>query len=352
MNVVNFINVIRFLVGYVLLRFMGDFYWNFLYKNNPIKIKDRIINPRAQGYLELMASITPSSEYWDVYKVRQSLHSSRYLYSGFKVNVKEIKDFEINNEGFNIPVRFYEPIKRHNSYQNSALVFIHGGGLVTGSIETYDSFCRQLSSRIMMPIFAIDYRLAPEYSLEEIQSDSRFFWKWLQNNCYKFDVSNKKIGLCGESAGASLVLDICDNINLGDNDVKPRSIALIYPPFVQEDETNSRKEIKKINSIIFNDALKWFEKIAIPDKIREEVIARNQRFDPTFFPPVFLLTCGFDPLRDEGEVLLKLFERKSVTVHHVEYKDMFHGFILMPVIFKHSKILCKDLNSFFWRYLK
>ena len=203
-----------------------------------------------------------------------------------------------------------------------------------------------------MPIFAIDYRLAPENSLEEIQSDSRFFWKWLQNNCYKFDVSNKKIGLCGESAGASLVLDICDNINLDDNDVKPRSIALIYPPFVQEGETNSRKEIKKIKSIIFNDALKWFEKIAIPDKIREEVIARNQRFDPTFFPPVFLLTCGFDPLRDEGEVLLKLFERKCVTVHHVEYKDMFHGFILMPVIFKHTKILCKDLNSFFWRYLK
>ena len=339
---------IRFPLYYILLRYAPDSFWNFLYKNRNISLGKRVISPRAQGYLEMTSLITPPvSEWKDVNKVREGFHKARFLYSVSKTKVGFIKDFHIEKSDFNIPVRLYEPEKRDDLFSNNAVVFIHGGGLVVGTKEAYDGFCRQLSNAIRMPLFSIDYRLAPEYSLEEIQSDTRFFWQWLQDNCSQFGVLPECIGLCGESAGASLSLDICEFFSQNTNYLRPKSLALIYPPFLQPYETDSRKQIALIKSIVFNDTLKWFESLAIPNSIREEVILRNQRGDLSKFPPVFLLTCGFDPLRDEGEVLASFIKNAGVKIEYREYRDMFHGFVLSPALFDETRTLANDISLFF-----
>jgi acetyl esterase len=45
-------------------------------------------------------------------------------------------------------------------------------------------------------------------------------------------------------------------------------------------------------------------------------------------PPTYLLTAGFDPLRDEGRAFGEALRRAGVPVHHSEYEDMPHGFLL------------------------
>ncbi len=339
---------IRFILFYFLLRYAPNTFWDYFYKNRKISLGERVISSRAQGFLEMTSSLTPPVSEWnDVNKVREGFHNARFLYSISSIKVGSIRDFYVEKPGFNIPVRFYEPQKRDELFYNSAVVFIHGGGLVVGTKEAYDGFCRQLSSAIKMPLFSIDYRLAPECSLEEIQSDTRFFWKWLQDNCSQFGVSPQRIGVCGESAGASLSLDICESFSQNTDCFNPKCLALIYPPFLQPYETESRKQIAYIKSIVFNDTLKWFESIVIPNNVREKVILRNQKSDLSMFPPVFLLTCGFDPLRDEGEILAGLIKKAGVKLNYKEYRDMFHGFVLSPTLFNETKILANDLSLFF-----
>ncbi len=44
-------------------------------------------------------------------------------------------------------------------------------------------------------------------------------------------------------------------------------------------------------------------------------------------PSTFVMTCGFDPLRDEGELYATKLTASGIPVRHSCYTDMFHGFI-------------------------
>ena len=45
------------------------------------------------------------------------------------------------------------------------LVFLHGGGMVFGDLDTHDATCRLLAERADVRVLALDYRLAPEHPL-------------------------------------------------------------------------------------------------------------------------------------------------------------------------------------------
>ena len=51
--------------------------------------------------------------------------------------------------------------------------------------------------------------------------------------------------------------------------------------------------------------------------------------DLTGLPPAFVLTCGFDPLRDDGRELADRLSEAGVPTQHSQYDDMIHGFLTM-----------------------
>ena len=46
-------------------------------------------------------------------------------------------------------------------------------------------------------------------------------------------------------------------------------------------------------------------------------------------PPAFVMTAGFDPLRDEGKAYADRLAREGVKTEYRNYADMVHGFITM-----------------------
>lgn len=56
------------------------------------------------------------------------------------------------------------------TYRNAGLagalplfIYMHGGGYITGGLETDDPSCRLLASEIPVVVASVEYRLAPEY---------------------------------------------------------------------------------------------------------------------------------------------------------------------------------------------
>src|SRR5262249_56096205 len=43
--------------------------------------------------------------------------------------------------------------------------------------------------------------------------------------------------------------------------------------------------------------------------------------------PALVLTCSYDPLRDEGIAYARRLEREGVRVTHLHYSDVPHGFV-------------------------
>ena len=74
----------------------------------------------------------------------------------------DIEEFEIPvRDGFPVMLRSYRK-SSSNSELLPLLVYIHGGGFVTGGLETDDSTCRSISLESEIAVISIEYRLAPE----------------------------------------------------------------------------------------------------------------------------------------------------------------------------------------------
>nr|BAA25191.1 arylesterase [Acetobacter pasteurianus] len=85
-----------------------------------------------------------------------------------------------------------------------AMVYIHGGGLVSGHPEVDDPKCQKLASDLGFQIFSVDYRLAPEVKYPGAIEDCYAVLKWVHENASKLGISRDKVVVAGESAGGGL----------------------------------------------------------------------------------------------------------------------------------------------------
>ncbi len=81
-----------------------------------------------------------------------------------------------------------------------AILYLHGGGYVIGSIETHRALAARLSQASGARVLLIDYRLAPEHPHPAAVEDSVAAYRWLLG----LGISPKKIALAGDSAGGGL----------------------------------------------------------------------------------------------------------------------------------------------------
>src|SRR5256714_7113375 len=81
-----------------------------------------------------------------------------------------------------------------------AILYLHGGGYVLGSIKSHRDMCERLSRAAEARVLALDYRLAPEHPFPAAVDDARAAYLWL----LKQGLSPKQIAFSGDSAGGGL----------------------------------------------------------------------------------------------------------------------------------------------------
>lgn len=105
-----------------------------------------------------------------------------------------------------------------------AMYYLHGSGYVACSPRTHRGLAARLSQRTGLPVFLIDYRLAPEHRFPAAANDVEAGYRWLLDQGY----DAKDIVIAGDSAGGHLALDL-----LLENDrharPQPAAVALFSP---------------------------------------------------------------------------------------------------------------------------
>lgn len=196
-----------------------------------------LIDPELKESLDLLLSTYPGGlNAPETIEERRDLIST-YLAQFPRNEFVSRTDLKIKSQasGVDIPIRLYRPLNQSTSSRvDCAVIMIHGGGMVMGSIETDDANAAYLSLALDCLVVSIDYRLAPEHPYPAALDDCADVSAWVFDNTSDLKISPDKIVLYGGSAGGGLAIAL--GLRIRDQGLK--QFALICAPYPMIDDRN------------------------------------------------------------------------------------------------------------------
>ena len=219
-----------------------------------------------------------------------------------------------------LTLRLYEP---HMATAKSAgLIYIHGGGMIMGNLESQDEILKISALELGIPIASLDYRKAPEYPYPAAPEDCYAGICWVFENAENFGIDVDNIGLMGVSAGGGLSLAAA--LMLRDRQGPRLNYLLpIYPMVDDRHHTASSKEVIDIGiwdragSI---EAWKWYLGNSKPDAYSSPARAD----DLSGLPPTYIDVGDLDLFRDESIFIAQRLSAAGVPVEFHLWTGAYH----------------------------
>ncbi len=223
-----------------------------------------------------------------------------------------------------IRLRIYSP---EGAGPHPAMVYLHGGGWVGGSIDGSDRFCRGLTNAAGAVIISVEYRLSPETKFPGALDDTMAVLLWTRDAAPELDVDPGWIGVGGMSAGGNLAAAAA----LVARDRGALTIAfqlLIVPVLDRRCASSSMREYADGPSLTA-DAMRWFweQYLERPEDGASPYASVAEASDLRALPPAFVVTAGCDPLCAEGEAYAERLRSAGVDATARRYDGMPHGFL-------------------------
>jgi acetyl esterase len=252
------------------------------------------------------------------------------IFRGNDAPIGKVDERTIPGPAHPIPVRVYTPLGAKDGVL-AGLVFFHGGGFVIGDLDTHDDLCRCLANESGCRVVSIDYRLAPEHPFPAAVEDCFAATRYVAAHAGEFGIDRKRLAVGGDSAGGNLAA-VVSQLAKGEGG-PPLAFQLLIYPVTQLGapvDTPSMRENAK-GYFLEKEGMDWFTKLYCPETRHRS----DPRLSPLLcgdlagLPPAYVITAGFDPLRDEGKAYADKLDAAGVPVTYVNYPGMVHGFFSM-----------------------
>ncbi len=258
-----------------------------------------------------------------------------------------IWDHRVAAEDHEIPVRIFSP---QTTGEFPVLLFFHGGGWVTGNIDSYDKVCTNMAQITKHQVVSVDYRLAPEYPFPAGLNDCYRVAKEIYTNPSLFGVSAKEITLIGDSAGGNLAAAV--SLMARDRgEFLPQKQILVYPAtYYDHSETSPFPSVHENGKGYLLTSKKVCDYMDLYQS--QESDRSNPYFAPLLAksldhqPDTLIITAEYDPLRDEGEAYGKKLMNFGNHVEMHRIHDALHGFLSLSPRFAHVKKAYRYINRF------
>lgn len=234
-----------------------------------------------------------------------------------------------------ITLRVYSPLGEP-ARTLPGILFFHGGGWVAGSLETHDGLCRRLSNETGCRVIAVDYRLAPEHPFPYGLSDAVAALNHVTRNPGVFGVDLQRLGVAGDSAGATLAATLCRIVR----DAGSSAIAfqlLLCPILDVHSESAARRELAK-GYFLDSETLRRDLELYVPpgSELSDPCLSPLRAEEFAGLPQAFIHTAQFDPFGEEGEAYAQRLGGFGVPVHGRCHPGMIHYFYCMPRMIPHA----------------
>lgn len=298
----------------------------------PVVVDGRALHPALAAMIALSERIGLDRSTADVATRRAEL--SRLANIGMpSCRSVRVVDRVADLDGRDRKVRVYRPFGITEVLP--AIVYYHGGGWVTGDLDSHDGVCRLLAFEAQAVVIAIDYRLAPEDPFPAAVDDAIAGFKWAVAQSADLGIAKEQVGVMGDSAGGTLAAVVAQQLTRDKaNKHVPIAQGLIYPATDAHMATDSIARFAD-GFFLTKADMEWFRDhyLGTDPSVFDDVRASPLLADDVGgLPPALVVTAGFDPLRDEGDAYARRLADAGVPVIHRCYDDMVHGFFGMGVL--------------------
>jgi acetyl esterase len=233
--------------------------------------------------------------------------------------VAEVRELRVPAAVGEVRVRAYRP----HDHSGSVVAYLHGGGWVMGTLDSYDTPLRALANASGAIVAAVDYRLAPEHRFPAALDDSLAAIRWLAAHAAELGGDRDRLAVAGDSAGGNLAAVAARRLR---GEVPLRAQALIYPVIDSTLSTPSYREFSDGHGLSAA-SMRRFWNLYLDGAPGHDPDASPLRADDLAgVAPAYVLTAEEDVLRDEGEAYARALREAGVPTELVRWPGTIHGF--------------------------
>jgi cation diffusion facilitator CzcD-associated flavoprotein CzcO/acetyl esterase/lipase len=238
--------------------------------------------------------------------------------------VGEVVDGTLSATDGPLPYRLYRPT---TPGPHPIVVYFHGGGWVLGDEQSDDPFCRDLCRRSGMMFVSIGYRHAPEHRFPTAAEDGYAATRWVAEHAGELGGMPGPVLVAGWSAGGNIAAVTCQLARdrggpqiAGQLLVCPVTDATFDRPSYSENATGY---------FLTRSLMYWFWDLYCSPADRTDPRASPLRGKLAGLPAALVVTCEFDPLRDEGMAYAEALGSAGVPVEQLKARGHFHASFTM-----------------------
>lgn len=224
-----------------------------------------------------------------------------------------------------IMVRLYRPASLPDSAP--ALYWIHGGGMVLGSVAMNDPYCAEIAAELNVLVASVEYRLAPEHPFPAPIEDCYAGLRWFASAADELGVDRSRIAIGGGSAGGGLAAALA-LVARDRAEVEVCFQMLVYP--MLDDRNTTRSSHAILDPRVWNRAanLAGWNAYLSGNAGGEDVspyAAPARATDLAGLPPAYINVGTLDLFVDESVAYTAALLEADVPVELHIYPGAFHG---------------------------
>ncbi|TDW24992.1 acetyl esterase [Rhizobium azibense] len=287
------------------------------------------VDPGAAHVLALGRAANQSPfELGTAKEARAAYNAGCLTLQGDRELVAAIEDRTVVGTGGPIPLRIYRGVGAPIA-DAPALLYLHGGGWVVGTLESHDEICRWFANIGACIVFCPDYRLAPEHKFPAGLEDCVSALAHVVEQASWLGIDPDRIAVAGDSAGGNLAAVL----SLLSRDGAARKISaqlLLYPNTDARQTADSYVRFSEGYGLT-TSTMRWFR----DHYVRDAADIGDWRVSPLIVenvagvPPAFIAIAGHDILADEGEAYASRLTEAGIPVILRRWQDQIHGFVSM-----------------------
>ncbi len=225
------------------------------------------------------------------------------------------------------------------------MLYLHGGGYVSGNIDYAKGFGTILAAKHGIRVFCAAYRLAPEHPYPAALEDAMESYEFLLSRGYE----PKDIVLCGESAGGGLIYALIHRLRELSRPL-PSGLVAISPWLDMTLSGASYEEVGDKDPALSKECLEYYASLYSGESDMEDPLLSPLFGDVTDFPPSLIFVGSNEILLDDSVRMHKKLRDSGGKSSIYIARNRWHAYVLYgvnPSARNHSQIahFIKDVTS-------